>query len=144
MPSIIELAAQGQLEAISRVVDLCRATEANEQARGEISSSIAEVAKTAPRELVVVLKSTAPPERSAALARLAEGLSQAGGAEHPFWPALRSIQTSDSELAAFAKELQGALTIRPAQQGVVASPAAVGAVGAPSAPSQPPDARPGG
>jgi D-alanyl-D-alanine carboxypeptidase/D-alanyl-D-alanine-endopeptidase (penicillin-binding protein 4) len=144
VPSIIELAAQGQLEAISRVVDLCRTTEANEQARGEISSSIAEVAKTAPRELVVVLKSTAPPERSAALARLAEGLSQAGGAEHPFWPALRSIQTSDSELAAFAKELQGALTIRPGQQGVVASPAAVGAVGAPSAPSQPPDARPGG
>ncbi len=135
--SVIELAAQGQAEAMSRVVELCRATEGDEHAQRDISISMAEVAKTAPRELVVALKSAAPPERTAALARLAEGLSQAGGLEHPFWPALRSIESSGSELASFAKELEGALPI--------ASPVSVSAgAAAPPVPSQPPDGRPGG
>ena len=143
--SVIELAAQGQTEAISRLVELCRATEGDEHAKRDISISMAEVAKTAPRELVIALKSAAPPERNAALPRLAEGLSQAGGAEHPFWPALRGIQSSGSELASFAKELEGALPIRPAQPEAVASPVSVsGGAAAPSVPSQPPDARPGG
>jgi D-alanyl-D-alanine carboxypeptidase/D-alanyl-D-alanine-endopeptidase (penicillin-binding protein 4) len=135
--SVIEVAAQGQAEAMSRVVELCRATEGDEHAQRDISISMAEVAKTAPRELVIALKAAAPPERTAALARLAEGLSQSGGAEHPFWPALRSIESSGSELASFAKELEGALPI--------ASPISVSAgAAAPPVPSQPPDARPGG
>jgi D-alanyl-D-alanine carboxypeptidase/D-alanyl-D-alanine-endopeptidase (penicillin-binding protein 4) len=135
--SVIEVAAQGQAEAMSRVVELCRATEGDEHAQRDISISMAEVAKTAPRELVIALKAAAPPERTAALARLAEGLSQSGGAEHPFWPALRSIESSGSELASFAKELEGALPI--------ASPISVRAgAAAPPVPSQPPDARPGG
>jgi D-alanyl-D-alanine carboxypeptidase/D-alanyl-D-alanine-endopeptidase (penicillin-binding protein 4) len=135
--SVIEVAAQGQAEAMSRVMELCRATEGDEHAQRDISISMAEVAKTAPRELVIALKAAAPPERTAALARLAEGLSQSGGAEHPFWPALRSIESSGSELASFAKELEGALPI--------ASPISVRAgAAAPPVPSQPPDARPGG
>jgi D-alanyl-D-alanine carboxypeptidase/D-alanyl-D-alanine-endopeptidase (penicillin-binding protein 4) len=143
--SIVELAAQGQAEAMSRVVELCRATEGDEHAQREISISMAEVAKTAPRELVIALKSATPAERAAASARLAEGLSQAGGLEHPFWPALRSIESSGSELASFAKELEGALPIRPIQQDAIASPISVTAgAAAPPVSNQPADARPGG
>src|SRR5262249_52199303 len=77
--SVVELAAQGQSEAASRLVELCRAAQGDAGAERDASASMAEVAKTAPSELVVALKGAGSAERSAALSRLADALAQPGG-----------------------------------------------------------------
>ena len=141
--SVVELAAQGQAEAVSRLVELCRAAQGDAAAEREASASMAEVAKTAPQELVVALKAAGNAERTAALSRLADALSQTGGAEHPFWAALRGIENSGSELAAFAKEVKTSLSAQRVKADPSASPASASAVESVPVPA-PPEARPGG
>jgi len=143
--SVVELAAQGQSEAITRLVELCRAAQGDAMAERETSASMAEVAKTAPHELLVALKGAGNPERGAALSRLAEALSQPSAPEHPFWAALRSIKSSGSDLAPFAKEVETSLSAQRVKADPSASPPKASAADSvPVTAPQAPEARPGG
>ncbi len=142
--SVVELAASGNLDALSRLVELARASMADEQARNDIADALAEVARTAPEELLVSMKSAPPPERDAALSLLARGMVKAADPEHPFWPALKKTMGGvDAELAAFAREAETSLSVH------IAEEKAPKPVDAPEGGGRPPDgaaaeARPGG
>ena len=109
--SVVELAAEGNQEAILRVFDLAVSAKGDSDAEEELAGSLSEIARTAPDELVGALKAAPAPEREAAQGLLAQGLARASDAKHPFWPSLRRLMaSSDTELAAFAKSLDGALS----------------------------------
>jgi D-alanyl-D-alanine carboxypeptidase/D-alanyl-D-alanine-endopeptidase (penicillin-binding protein 4) len=110
--SVVELAASGNAEALTRVVELARAASKDAQAQAEVSTSLAEVARTAPQELLGTLKAAAEADRVAAIALLAQGLVRGDEGNHPFWRTLRqSLGAQDAELATFARNLDGALSL---------------------------------
>nr|WP_228530996.1 MULTISPECIES: D-alanyl-D-alanine carboxypeptidase/D-alanyl-D-alanine-endopeptidase [Myxococcaceae] len=114
--SVMELAAGGNAEALTRAVELSRAANKDAQAQGELATSLAEVARTAPHELLGTLKGAAEADRTAAVALLAQGLVRSDDADHPFWRALRQSQgAQDAELATFARNLDGSLSQAVAQ-----------------------------
>jgi len=114
--SVVELAAGGNAEALTRLVELSRAAGGEPRAQAELSTSLAEVARTAPQELLVTLEGAAEADRTAAVALLAQGLVRGDEADHPFWRTLRqSLGAQDAELATFARNLDGALSLAVAQ-----------------------------
>ena len=111
--SIVELAAEGNTEAVSRLVELARATGSDEQAQSEIAESLAEVSRTAGEELVLGLHSAPPADREPAVSLLARGLVKAAESDHPFWSAVRKVRSStDPQLSAFAKGLEESLSLK--------------------------------
>lgn len=156
--SLVELAAGGNAEALSRVVELSGATKDDAQAQTDMAEALGEVSRTAPEELVVALRAANAADREAATALLARGLVQAGEAEHPFWKSLRkSLGATDPAAAAFARTLDATLSQKVAEQKAprpdpnALAPASVvapaGLVPAPPAVAKPvptADTRPGG
>jgi D-alanyl-D-alanine carboxypeptidase/D-alanyl-D-alanine-endopeptidase (penicillin-binding protein 4) len=111
--SVVELAAEGNLEAVSRVVELARGAGADEQAQSDIAEALCEVARTAGEELVVAMHTAAPPDRDTATVLLAKGLVKAAEADHPFWPSVRKLRgAGDPALAAYAKSLEESLSLK--------------------------------
>jgi D-alanyl-D-alanine carboxypeptidase/D-alanyl-D-alanine-endopeptidase (penicillin-binding protein 4) len=149
--SMVELAASGNAEALTRVVELAEASRGDAQAETELAEAMGEVARTAPEELVVALREAGAGARETTVSLLARGLVQAGDAEHPFWKSLRKQQgATDQELAAFVRSLDAALSQKVAEQKApkapdavqVVAPAAMTPVG--PAPSRTAETRPGG
>lgn len=142
--SLLDLAAEGNVEALAHAVELARQVT-DDPAREEVAEGLADAAKAAPEELVVVLRNAKLADREAAIALLSHGLVKAAEAEHPLWPTLRKFTGAiDSELATFARSLESLLSTRIAQEkapGIQAMPAA-GKVPPKTAPS--PEIRPGG
>jgi len=144
--SVVELAAEGNADALGRLLELARAASGDEGAERELSLALSGVARTAPEELLRVLKGAAPLDRDAAVGLMARGLVLSADAEHPFWPALRKAQGAvEPGLSAFARQLESALSVRIAQE---KAPKAVPSAGAPVIPTPRPPAtaetRPGG
>ncbi|MGZ6079451.1 MAG: D-alanyl-D-alanine carboxypeptidase/D-alanyl-D-alanine endopeptidase [Myxococcaceae bacterium] len=147
--SLTALAAEGNGEALSRLVELARASSGDLGAQRTVSSSLADVARTAPDELLVSLRAASSADRDAAVVLLAQGVAQQEDADHPLWPAVRKVMAStDPTVAAFGRGLDATLSQRVAAEKapkvVQAGPATV-----PTAPAPPPAAptateRPGG
>ncbi|HYO70796.1 MAG TPA: D-alanyl-D-alanine carboxypeptidase/D-alanyl-D-alanine-endopeptidase, partial [Archangium sp.] len=107
---------------------------------------------SAPEELVLTLRAASDKDREAATTLLARGLVQAAEADHPFWKALRkSLGSTDTKLADFARSLDGALSRKVAEEKApkplvptqVVSPASAVQVG-PGGVERTADTRPGG
>jgi D-alanyl-D-alanine carboxypeptidase/D-alanyl-D-alanine-endopeptidase (penicillin-binding protein 4) len=146
-PSVVELAAQGNIEALSRLIELGSAAAGDEGAQKDVSEGLAEVSRTAPDELLAALRSAEFAERDTATTLLAKGLTKAADSEHPFWPALRKMNGSvDERAAAFAKELEVAMSRKMAAEKVpVIQPAATNESKPPEPQTSPrPAIRPGG
>ncbi len=131
VPSVVELAAEGNAEALSKLVEVARAASPDEAAQRELSEALGEVARTAPEELLLAMKSAAAADRDAAVGLLAKGLVAAGDAEHPFWPNLRKMMGSvDPGTADFARKTETALSLKVAEEKAPKLPG--GAPGEPS------------
>ncbi|WP_434387055.1 D-alanyl-D-alanine carboxypeptidase/D-alanyl-D-alanine endopeptidase [Melittangium boletus] len=145
--SLVELAANGNAEALSRVVELAGASTGDVPAEGEMTEGLGAVARTAPEELVQALRGASDRDRDAAVLLLSRGLVQAAEAEHPFWKSLRkSMGAADPKLADFARGLEGTLSrqIAEAKAPKPAVPPPGAAVAAPGAPKATAESRPGG
>ena len=147
LASVVELASGGNVEALTRVIELVRPAGSDARARTELSNALAEVARTASDELIVALKGAQAPDREAAVGLLAQGLGATGEGEHPFWKALRkNTGAQDQALAAFARALDAALSSRMAEASIPSIPPDLQMV-APAGSAGPPrtaETRPGG
>lgn len=112
--SVVELAATGSFDALSTLLELGRQSRGDDKAQLELASYLSEVARSAPDELLSVMKGLpSPTDRDAALGLLAKGLVQAKDDQHAFWPALkRTMGAMDGTLAAFAREAEVALSTK--------------------------------
>jgi D-alanyl-D-alanine carboxypeptidase/D-alanyl-D-alanine-endopeptidase (penicillin-binding protein 4) len=149
--SVLDLAAEGDADALERAVELVRPAAAAQDATTvpELQEGLAQAARTAPEELLYSLQHALSTDREAAVASLARGFVQMADASHPFWPALQhAAGLPDAATAAFAKDLEVKLSLRIAElkappPGPAATPAPPPLV-APRPPSAPPQVRPGG
>jgi len=150
--SMVELAASGNAEALSRVIELASAASGDASSESEMAEGLTAVARTAPEELVLALKGAAVKDREMATTLLARGLVVAGEAEHPFWKALKkTLGSTDTKLADFARSLDGALSRKVAEEKApkplvptqVVAPASAVQVG-PGGIERTADTRPGG
>ncbi|HZA13673.1 MAG TPA: D-alanyl-D-alanine carboxypeptidase/D-alanyl-D-alanine-endopeptidase [Myxococcaceae bacterium] len=115
--SVVDLAAEGNLDALSRVVELSRAAQGDPAAQTELAEALGEVSRTAAGELLLALRSAATADREAATALLARGLVEAADPEHAFWSELkRSMGAVDVDFATFAREMEVALSKRIAEE----------------------------
>jgi D-alanyl-D-alanine carboxypeptidase/D-alanyl-D-alanine-endopeptidase (penicillin-binding protein 4) len=115
--SLVELAASGNAEALSRVIELAGASVGDVSSEGEMAEGLGAVARTAPEELVQALRVASNSDREMATTLLARGLSQSGEAEHPFWKGLKkSFGSPDAKLAEFARALDGTLSRKVAEE----------------------------
>ncbi len=109
--SVSDLAAEGNMDALARVVEICRAARDDATAQEELSDALAEIARTAPEELLLTLRSVPDADRDPSIELLARGLVKSAEAEHPFWATLkRSMGAVDGEFAAFAKKMDATLS----------------------------------
>ncbi|MFZ5470391.1 MAG: D-alanyl-D-alanine carboxypeptidase/D-alanyl-D-alanine endopeptidase [Myxococcota bacterium] len=142
--SLAELGSGGNLEALGRLLEVARAAVADETAQEPMAETLAEVARSAPDELLLAMRGASEAEAKASTALLARGLVKDADPEHPFWPALRrSMGALDAELAAFARRTEAELSLEIA---LVKAPPAAATTAEETAPPKvsPEDARPGG
>ena len=110
-------AAEGNGEALVRLMELARASAGDAAAQRTVSGSLADVARTAPDELLISLRGASAADRDAALGLLAQGMTQQQDADHPLWPAVRKVMAStDAAVAAFGGELDATLSQRMAAE----------------------------
>jgi D-alanyl-D-alanine carboxypeptidase/D-alanyl-D-alanine-endopeptidase (penicillin-binding protein 4) len=141
LPSLVELAAAGNVEAAGRLFEFVRADAADERASAWLAEQLAVVATDAPQELLLALKAAPEAEREAAVDALVKGLLKAAQPDAPLWATLRQAQGAiDPSLAAFSKGLEVTLSQKIAQ---ARAPTAAVTEVAP-ADSTPPAPAPGG
>ncbi len=133
--ALAEVAAAGNVEAITRLVELLRPSVADDAAVGLLGEQLAVVAHDAPNELIAALRVSQPQDREAAVDVLSKGLLRTPNA--PLLPALKVAQTSaEPSIAAFAKELESALAHQLEQLKASPTPS--------TSPASAPSALPGG
>jgi len=147
--SLTALAAEGNGEALSRLVELARPSRGDAGAQRTVATALADVARTAPDELLVSLRVATSADRDAALGLLTQGVAQQQDPDHPLWPAVRKMMAStDATVAAFARELDATLAQRMAAEKaprvVQAGGSTVAPVAAQPAAAAAPTDRPGG
>ncbi len=145
--ALVELSAQGNPEALVRLTELASAAKGDEASEKEIAAALAEVARTAPAELLGALQTASSEDREATTTLLARGVAKAGDADHPFWPALRRmIGMLDVRSSDFAKQLETTMSLKMAREKApVVQPVSATAPASSILPvSTKPQARPGG
>jgi D-alanyl-D-alanine carboxypeptidase/D-alanyl-D-alanine-endopeptidase (penicillin-binding protein 4) len=143
--SVVELAAGGSADALTRLVELARAVGSDAKAEAELAEALAEVARTAPDELLLVMRGAGAPDKEPAMRLLALGLVKAADAEHPFWPALRKAMGSlDPATASFAKGTDVYLSQKIAEEKAPKAAAVVVEPKPPAVEKPAPGERPGG
>lgn len=105
LPSLGDLAAEGNPEALAKLVEIAPASALDAGLAAALADVVAEVAAAAPEELVAALRASPAAAQEAALAALGAGVSRSEEREHPFPAALRALSEKDGELAAFARAL---------------------------------------
>jgi D-alanyl-D-alanine carboxypeptidase/D-alanyl-D-alanine-endopeptidase (penicillin-binding protein 4) len=107
--SLAEIAAEGNPEAIGRLLELAGpAAAAGEPLLDAVSDALADVAAGVPGEVLAGLSASGA-AGDAALRALARGLGRSGEREHPFAAALAGAAGGEGDLAAVARELLGRL-----------------------------------
>ncbi|MEW6430907.1 MAG: D-alanyl-D-alanine carboxypeptidase/D-alanyl-D-alanine-endopeptidase [Myxococcota bacterium] len=148
LPSLVELASAGSVDAAARLFEFVRASGSDARASAWLSEQLAVVATDAPQELLLALKSSPQEARDAAVDSLVAGLVKAAQPDAPLWPKLREAQGSpDPTMVAFAKALEATLSQKIAE--ARAPPAVIAAPSSPadtpeSVPAEPPEPTPGG
>jgi D-alanyl-D-alanine carboxypeptidase/D-alanyl-D-alanine-endopeptidase (penicillin-binding protein 4) len=147
--SVVELAAEGNAEALMKVLEMAKASAGDELAQRDLAEALAEVARTAPEELLLAMKVAPAGDRDPTLHLLAKGLVVASDADHPFWPSLRRMMGAvDPTAAEFARKLESSLSLKVAEEKAPKLPGNAALVDpAKVAPQEPPrtaESRPGG
>lgn len=116
LPSLVELAASGHLEAVSRLFEFVRFNASDELNAAFLAEQLAVVAHDAPMELLSALRTAAEADRAAALDSLVTGLVKQSQADAPLWAAIKTSQGSvDPTVSSFAKSLEVMLSQRIAE-----------------------------
>jgi D-alanyl-D-alanine carboxypeptidase/D-alanyl-D-alanine-endopeptidase (penicillin-binding protein 4) len=116
LPSLVELASAGNVDAASRLFDFVRVDASDERASAWLSEQLAVVATDAPQELLLALKSTPEAERAVVIDSLVRGLVKAAQPEAPLWGVLRQSQgAADPTMVMFAKGLETTLSLKIAE-----------------------------
>ncbi|MCI0571723.1 MAG: D-alanyl-D-alanine carboxypeptidase/D-alanyl-D-alanine-endopeptidase [Myxococcaceae bacterium] len=115
--SVVELAARGNADALKLLLTLAYAAEGDVSTQAELAASLADVARTAPDELLHSLRALKDVERDTVTTLLARGLVAAQEADHPFWATLkRAFGHTDREVATFARATEGVLSAKVARE----------------------------
>jgi D-alanyl-D-alanine carboxypeptidase/D-alanyl-D-alanine-endopeptidase (penicillin-binding protein 4) len=129
-----DLAGEGDAEALARLLDLTTASGLDGRFATTLGEVVAEVAASAPEELLGALRLAPTPVQDSALAALATGLARSEERVHPFVTALRAAAEKEGEAGAFATalgaRLEGAMQ---AGEQIRAAPKLVPATVAPAA-----------
>jgi D-alanyl-D-alanine carboxypeptidase/D-alanyl-D-alanine-endopeptidase (penicillin-binding protein 4) len=134
--SLADLAAGADPDALQRLVELVPATAREPGLAAAVAEALAEVAASAPEELVRALRATPPATAEAAVGALGAGLARSAEQAHPFPATLRAMAAKEDELSAYARALVPALDqALLAGEAVKEAPALVPASG--TAPLQP-------
>lgn len=116
LPSLVELASAGNVDAASRLFEFVRVDASDERASAWLSEQLAVVATDAPQELLLALKSTPENERAVVIDCLVRGLVKAAQPEAPLWAVLRQSQgAADPTMVMFAKGLETTLSLKIAE-----------------------------
>jgi serine-type D-Ala-D-Ala carboxypeptidase/endopeptidase (penicillin-binding protein 4) len=144
--ALVELSAQGNAEALGHLVELASASKGDDASQKEIADALAEVAHTAPEELLSALQLASSEDREACTTLLARGLARAADPEHPLWRALRKMVGSISSKAAdFAKQLEATMSLKiAAEKAPAVQPASAAGAAPAAAPPKKAESRPGG
>lgn len=144
LPSLIELASSGNVEAVSRLFDFVRVDLSDERSSEWLAEQLAVVATDAPQELLLAMKGLPEADQAPIIDSLVRGMIKAGQPDAPLWTVLRSTQgAADPSLAAFAKSFEQTLSVKIAE---ARAPQLVPVVVAPPEPppSSAPPVAPGG
>lgn len=107
--SLADLAADGDGEALARLVDLAQAEPSVPALAQPLEAVLDEVAASAPDELVEALRAAPPASADAAIAALARGLVRGEDGEAPMRAALAAQAAKDGVPGAFARALEARL-----------------------------------
>ena len=116
LPSLVELASAGNVDAASRLFEFVRVDASDERASAWLSEQLAVVATDAPQELLLALKSTPEADRGPVIDSLVRGLVKAAQPEAPLWGVLRQSQgAADPSMVSFARGLETTLSLKIAE-----------------------------
>lgn len=126
LPSLVELASAGNVDAAARLFEFVRVDASDERASAWLSEQLAVVATDAPEELLLALKSTPEADRAPVLDSLVRGMVKAAQPEAPLWGVLRQSQgAADPSMVAFARSLETTLSLKIAEAKAPGAPAVV-------------------
>jgi D-alanyl-D-alanine carboxypeptidase/D-alanyl-D-alanine-endopeptidase (penicillin-binding protein 4) len=106
LPTLGDLAADANPDALARLVELTPAGALDGGLSRALSEVLADVASMAPEELVAALRGASPAAQEAAIGELGAGVVRSDEREHPFPGSLRELAARQDETGAFARELQ--------------------------------------
>ena len=139
LPSLVELAAAGNVDAAARLFDFVKFDRADERSSAWLAEQLAVVATDAPQELLLALKSAPEADRGLIIDSLVRGMVKAGQPDAPFWNVLRQNEgAADPSMVTFVKNLETTLSMK------IAEAKAPGAVPPPEPASAAPQTAPGG
>jgi D-alanyl-D-alanine carboxypeptidase/D-alanyl-D-alanine-endopeptidase (penicillin-binding protein 4) len=131
LPSLGDLAADANPDALARLVELSPAGALDGGLARTLSDVLADVASMAPEELVGALRGASPAAQEAAVGALGAGVARSDEREHSFPASLRELAARQDETGAFARELQPRLAAAvSAANAARTAPALVPATGA--------------
>lgn len=109
--SVVELAANGDAEALKKLLALGQAAEGDADAEARLAGDLEQVARTVPEPLLLALKDAPAPRVAAAVSLLARKLALHGERHHPIWASVKKLSKGDDvKTAKFAKAFGKALT----------------------------------
>jgi D-alanyl-D-alanine carboxypeptidase/D-alanyl-D-alanine-endopeptidase (penicillin-binding protein 4) len=106
LPSLGDLAADANPDALSRLVELAPAGNLDGGLSRTLSEVLSDVASMAPEELVAALHAASPAAQEAAIGALGVGVARSDEREHPFPGALRELAARQDDAGAAARDLQ--------------------------------------
>lgn len=105
LPSLARLAESGSPEALARLVELAPATGADPRYAEAYGDALAQVAATAPEDVVSALREAPAAAADPASLALGGGLGRSGERDHPLFVALAQQAAKGGEAGAFARAL---------------------------------------
>jgi serine-type D-Ala-D-Ala carboxypeptidase/endopeptidase (penicillin-binding protein 4) len=124
LPSLVELASGGNVDAAGRLIEFTKASGADDKATAWLGEQLAVVATDAPGELLAALKAAPKENRNGTLSLLGKSLPRAGFTDSPFMKKIKEFESSGDALSAefaraVATELSEKMNGAPASPGTV-------------------------
>lgn len=116
LPSLVELAAAGNVEASLRLFEFVKADLSDEKSSAWLSEQLAVVATDAPQELLLALKACPESDRGPVIDSLVRGMVKAAQPDAPLWTALKKNEgAADPAMVEFVRGLEVTLSTRIAE-----------------------------
>jgi D-alanyl-D-alanine carboxypeptidase/D-alanyl-D-alanine-endopeptidase (penicillin-binding protein 4) len=145
--SLLDIAAEGNAEALSRTVELAALSQGDPVLTPELAEAFDQISRNAPDELLAALKAAPADSATAALTLVAQGNAASTEGDSPLSKAIaRAEAGKDADLAAYAKTVEPDYAARLTEAKAKPKPAVVAAdapkapAAAPAPPATPPPA----